>query len=156
MPVRTRLAAVAVAAALMGLTACGPNAQSTAAQPSPTAGSDTAYCDSVRDLAAHMRQFQSEMVKGRKKADPAKLRNAAEGFVSASTAAREAAPPDLPDSWDPVVAMFEEYRDAADKLDYRLFNRRADRMIEKLPTSDGALDVLSGDAATRCGIDDMP
>lgn len=155
MAVRSRLASVAIAGALLGLTACAQNAESTASAPSPSATTDTAYCDSVRELAGHTEQFQSEMVKGAKKADPAKLRRAVHGFVSASTAARDAAPADLPDSWDPVVTMFEEHRDAAEKLDYRLFNRRADRVIEKLPTSDGALDVLSRDAATRCGIKSM-
>lgn len=152
----SRFVAAAVAGALLVLAGCAQDADSTAAQPSSSPTSDAAYCDAVRELGTHMRQFQSEMIKGGKEADRAKLRSAVHGFVSASAAARDAAPPDLPDSWNPVVTMFEKYRDAVEKLDYRLFNRRADRIVEKLPTSNGALHVLSGDAATRCGIKNMP
>lgn len=146
--------AIIAAAVTIGLTACAQ--QDAAPQAAGTPASDTAYCDAVKELAGHMQRVQSEMIKGAKKADRATLRQGVEGLVSASTAARDAAPADLPDSWDPVVHMFEKYRDAAEKLDYRLFNARADRITEKLPKSDGALHVLSADARKRCGIKGLP
>lgn len=146
---RTVLIAATVLA--ISLPACA--AQDAAApQAAGTPPSDAAYCDAVKELAGHQKRVEREMIKGAKKADRAKLRQSVEGLVSASTAARDAAPADLPDSWEPVVRMFEAYRDAAEKLDYNMFSAKADRITEKLPHSDGALDVLSGDAAKRCGI----
>lgn len=146
-----RTALIAATMMAISLTACAAQ-ETPAPQAAGTPASDAAYCDAVKELAGHQRRVMSEMVKGAKNADRAKLRQSVEGLVSASTAARDAAPADLPDSWDPVVRMFEAYRDAAEKLDYNMFNAEADRITEKLPNSDGALDVLSGDAAKRCGI----
>lgn len=147
---RTVLIAATVLA--ISLTACAAQETPATEAAAGTPPSDTAYCDAVKELAGHQKRVEREMIKGAKKADRAKLRQSVEGLVSASTAARDAAPADLPDSWEPVVRMFEAYRDAAEKLDYNMFSAKADRITEKLPHSDGALDVLSGDAAKRCGI----
>lgn len=144
--------ALAATTLALALAACGPSATPPAAQQAAaqeTTAPDAAYCDAVHDLD----EATTAGARAIRKGDRDAIRTSVESAVAASTSAHDAAPDDLSASWDPVVKMFTAYEKAVKRLDYRLNNAMADRTIERLPTSDGALHTIWADAETRCGLE---